>query len=468
MDLIAIRNAIREALATRAAAETDLAAASAVAVAEARDLTAAENDARIAARSALDAADALINGDDATPGGLLAREAELVLEDERRIAAAELLVRLGAPPVPAGAPAGAPVVVRSEPTMYGEGSGQSYFRDLARANAPGGGNPEARERLGRHATEMSVELRANMNTTDGTGGEFVPPLWLVDKYLPLARAGRVTADLCNKQVLPGGTDQINIPAVLTGTAVAEQTQGATVSKTDMTTATRTGAVVTQAGQQVFAMQLIDQSPINFDEVVFGDLLADLAKRVDVYCISKAAIGILNVSGINAVSYTDATPTVQELYPKVADGIQQIHSNRFMPPQAIVMHPRRWAWHLAGLDSTNRPLVVPNAVGPMNAFAGMADVRSEGSVGTLQGLPVYVDANVPINLGAGTNEDRIITARFDDLYLYEGAVKTRVLYETDADTLSVRLQVWEYMAFLANRYPASISVTSGTGLVTPTF
>jgi HK97 family phage major capsid protein len=314
-----------------------------------------------------------------------------------------------------------------------------------------------------------VETRTNMNRTPGTGGEFVPPLWLINKYVPLARAGRVSADLCNKMPLPEGTNSINIPKVLAGTTVAEQTSdGATISNTDATTTSVSAAVTTLAGQQRFAMQLLDQSPINFDEVVFGDLIAALATVVDVYVLTKTAIGILNVTGINAVTFTQASPTVPLLYPKVADGIQQIHTGRFMPPQAIVMHPRRWAWHLAALDSSNRPLVVPSAQGPQNAFAGMEDVRSQGSVGILQGLAVYVDPSIPINLGAGTNEDRVIEARFDDLYLWEGQMRTRILFETDADTLQVRLQVWEYAAFLGSRYPKAISVVAGTGLVTPTF
>lgn len=364
--------------------------------------------------------------------------------------------------------------VGNEPTTYRKGGEFSYFRDLARSRAEGGSDSAARDRLARHREEMDTlaaqagqETRANMNRTDGTGGDFVPPLWLIDQYLPLARAGRVTAELCRKLPLPSGTDSINIPTVATGSSTAEQSDGASLSKTDMTTGSKSAAVTTVAGQQVFALQLLDQSPGNVDEVVFADLIADLAVRVDAYVLNKASIGILNVSGKNSVTYTDASPTVPELYPKVADGIQQIHTGRFLPPQAHVMHPRRWAWHLASLDSSNRPLIVPNAQGPQNAFAGMGDVRSEGSVGSLQGLPVYVDPNVPITLGGGT-EDTIITARFDDLFLWESAMRTRVLFETDADTLSVRLQVWEYLAFMGNRYPKSISVIGGTGLAAPTF
>lgn len=453
----------------RSTANDELVAATAAAVTEGRaELTDAETEARKAARSKIEAIDLQLDGTDDSPG-LLAREKELLAEDEKRKASDELAKRLGGP---AAQPTGpAPVVqVRSEPTVYGEGSGKSYFRDLARSNAPGGGDDEARQRLTRHAQEIRVDLeaRANMDATDGAGGEFLPPLWLMEKYVPLARAGRVTADLCGPQPLPAGVDSVNLPKVATGTAAGTQTPGGSVTNTGMTTTSVSAPVVTKAGQQVFPMQMIDQSPINFDEVVMADLLGALAVDVDSYVLAAATYGILSISGTNAVTYTDASPTVAELYPKYADGDQKITTNRFLPAQARVMHPRRWAWHLAALDGQNRPLVVPDPQGPANAFAGMTDVRAEGSVGTLQGLPVYLDPNVPVNLGSGTNEDRIITARFDDLNLWESAIRTRVLYETDADTLSVRLQVWEYLAFIAGRLPKAIAIIAGTGLITPTF
>lgn len=367
----------------------------------------------------------------------------------------------------AGASPAVTIEVKSEPLTYRRGGDHSYFRDMAKSMREGGSDTHSQDRLRRHATEMAVEQRTNMTRTDGQGGEFVPPIWLMNEYVPLARAGRIIAELCNKRDLPPGTDSINLPKISTGSTVAEQADLGSVSNTDITTTSVSGAVTTEAGQQVFAMQLLDQSPINFDEVVFQDLLADLAVRVDTYVINKASIGILNVSGIGAVTYTDASPTVPEAYPKVADGIQRVGTGRFLPAQAVAMHPTRWAWHTAALDSQNRPLVVPNTQGPQNTFAGMEDVRAQGSVGSIQGLPVYTDANIPTTLGGGT-EDRIIIARFDDLYLYESAVRSRILFETDADGLKVRLQVFEYLAFIGSRYPKSISVIAGTGLAAPTF
>ena len=51
---------------------------------------------------------------------------------------------------------------------------------------------------------------------------------------------------------------------------------------------------------------------------------------------------------------------------------------------------------------------------------------------------------------------MITARWDDLYLWEGSMRTRVLSEVLSGTLQVRLQVYNYVAFMANRRPSSIT------------
>jgi HK97 family phage major capsid protein len=368
---------------------------------------------------------------------------------------------------------GSNVQVRSEGTTYSPVGGQSYFRDLIAASMPGRGIGDGgeRARLDRH----NAETRTNMNRTDGTGGEFVPTLWLVDEFLPLARAARTTADLFNRVDLPAGTDTISLPSVATGTAVAMQTaDAAAVQSTDMTTSSVSGAVKTIAGQQDIAMQLLDQSPIAFDRVVMGDLLADLASKLDVQVIngsnaSGQVQGILTVSGLNSVTYTSGTPTVAGLYSKLADGIRAVHVNRYLPPTAMVMHPRRWMWFLAAVDTSNRPLVTPSdSVGPWNALGVGHGVAAQGPVGQLLGLPVYVDPNIPTNLGAGTNEDRIIVAKWDDLWLFEGSVRTRVLPEVLSGNLQVRIQAYEYFTVIPQRYPAAITVLSGTGLITPVF
>jgi hypothetical protein len=90
----------------------------------------------------------------------------------------------------------------------------------------------------------------------------------------------------------------------------------------------------------------------------------------------------------------------------------------------------------------------------------------GYVGTMLGLPVFLDGACPLTLGAGTNQDAIIAARFSDSILFEGAVNTRVLPDVGSGTLTVRFQLYRYVAFTAGRRPTSVSAINGTGLIAP--
>lgn len=403
-------------------------------------------------------------------------------------------------------------VVTREPMIYGEGMRHSYFLDLARAELNhgdgDGGTAAARDRLRRHAQELEVELprreklreerarqelgtidglrdgqrhaarnranafeqRVNPNRTDGQGGYFVPPLWLIDQFIDLPRFGRVIANSVRNFTLPGGTDSINLPKIATGTATGVQTADAgSVTSTDLTDTFVNAPVRTIAGQQDIAIQLLDQSPISFDDVVFADLQADYNQKLDLQVIngsgsSGQALGILNVSGINAVTYTDASPTLPEMWVPLLQSASQIAKNRKMPPLAVFTIPSVWYWALSQLDTTNRPLIVPAAVA-FNPAALQSGDGGEGFVGNWSyGLPNLTDGNIPSNLGGGTNETRIITLRTSDLYLWEGAMRTRALSEVLSGTLQVRLQVYNYFAFMGNRRPESISVISGTGVI----
>ena len=401
-------------------------------------------------------------------GSMDERIAELSEEEERSrnlTAGAEALKR-----------AQARIESIKESLTYQKGdNSRSYMRDLVRHSLRLDGDEDAADRLRRHAVDVRTapEYR-DLTRTDGAGGYFVPPAWLMSQYIELARAGRPTANLVQNQPLPSGTDSINIPIVSTGTATAIQTaDNGSVQETDLADSSVVAQVRTIAGQQDLAIQLLDQSPVNFDEVIFRDLTADYATKVDAQVISGLGSsgqvkGLLSASNTIGVTYTDTSPTVQELYSKLADAVQQMHTGRFRPPTVIVMHPRRWAWFLTALDSQNRPLVVPNGYGPNNAMGILSAVDSQQVVGSVHGLPVVTDPTIPTNLGSGTNEDRIFVLKADDSILWESSIRTRVLPDVGSGNLTVRLQVYGYLAFSAERYPKGTAIVSGTGLVAPSF
>lgn len=154
-----------------------------------------------------------------------------------------------------------------------------------------------------------------------------------------------------------------------------------------------------------------------------------------------------------------------VYAAMANAIQKVHSTRFLPPTVIVMHPRRWGWFMTLLDQSQRPLFLPAANVLFNAAGVLEKVDSQQVVGQVQGLPVVTDPNIPTNFGSGT-EDPIYVMRAQDLWLWETGIRARVLPETLASQLTVKLQVFSYIAFTAARYPQS--VVEITGLTAPTF
>jgi HK97 family phage major capsid protein len=355
----------------------------------------------------------------------------------------------------------------TEPTTYSREGRHSYFVDLARVAQSG--DSEARKRLARNNAEQRSSV--GINATDGTGGEFVPPQWIVDQYVRVARPHRVFADLVKPLPLPPGTDTIQIPKVSGGTATAVQAvQNTQVQVTDMVTTSIAAPVITVAGGQIASLQLIQQSPIRTDEMILSDLAAAYAQNLDTLFLTGSGTGgnptgILTLAGTNSVTFNGTALTgAGSFYTAVAGAISKIWSARYAAPTAIVMHPRRFAWALAQVDGSNRPVIVPAQGSAFNAPGLLGpDLNAEGPVGMLAGLPVYLDPNIPTNLGAGTDQDRVIVLKADDVFAWEGNIQTGAFEQTYANQLSLFLRLHNYAAFQAARYPSSISVISGTGL-----
>lgn len=454
------------------------------------------------------------------------------------------------------------VTVGREPQAYGEGSGHSYFLDKLRiamgAGDADGGVRAARERQERHEAELRVELpkreerrrkeadrrieqvlsgeglangtrrerrmarlerrsyerflaaggeiyeKRFISRTDGQGGYEVPPLWLVDQYIEYLRAGRTFADLWHNFPLPSGTDSINIPRLTLGTATGQQPgDGAPLPGRDITDNFVQGRVMTIAGQQDAAMQLLDQSPLNYDEIIFGDLAADYNMQFSAQLMLGSGFpqlnglfptGVLYGSGIGSTGattygfYTQATGLtaaqwtgLASFYTGIAQMLSQGARTRFLPFSGLITNPAAWYALSASVDTTGRPIVVPAQQGAnFNQAAADADgPLSEGLAGHIQGVPWYVDPNIPLTFGGtgatqpyigaisngntapipgsgGTSTNAnvftpAIAARWADLFVWEGDMRTRVLSEVLSGSLQVRFQLYAYAASIPNRY-----------------
>lgn len=408
--------------------------------AEARDLTTDENDRIDAAlRSARDLDDQI--------------KTHRELED-RNAKAAELRQQAGLT---------APAVVKSEPRTYTrENRSASFLADAF--NAQFNNDFAAKDRLARHMNEERIERR---DVTSANFAGLIVPQFLTELAAPLARAGRPTADVARKHQLPAAGLTISISRVTTGSSAAVQTEGAAVSETNMDDTKLDITVQTIAGQQTVSRQALERGT-GVDSLVMNDLISAYHTKLDAEVINEIKVG----NG-NSTTFTDASPTVGELYPKILDAVQKIQTNFFVSPNVMVMHPRRLAWILAALDTTNRPLAVPTPNSPMNAVAaGDGTVQYANSGYSIAGIPVIVDANVPTDLDAGgTAYDPIYIGNTAELHLWEegdGAPMYLRFDQPKAAELDILAVVYGYSAVTVRRYPKAWAEIIGTGLAAPTF
>lgn len=361
--------------------------------------------------------------------------------------------------------------VTSEARTYSPDGEASFFRDAYSAQFRS--DYAAQERLARHQREESIERR-DVGTAQFDG--LVIPQYLVDLAAPYARAGRPFADFAtNKMTLPPSGMTLNISRMTTGSSTAVQvTQNDAVSETDVDDTLLTVNVRTIAGQQDLSRQAIERGT-GIDAFVAADLIKSWHTTLDSQLLngtgSAGQVEGLRSAGGNAITFTSTAPTVALLYPKLADAIQQIQTNAFVNPTHFVMHPRRLAFLLAAVDSSNRPLVVPAANGPMNAAGVGAGASSYGNSGyQMMGLPIITDANIGTTYGTTTNRDEIyvVTAGENHLWEQPGSPFTLRFDATGAGNLTIKTVVYGYAAFTAGRYPLANSIISGSGLSAPTF
>lgn len=351
--------------------------------------------------------------------------------------------------------------VTSESRTYAPKAKTSFFRDAY--NAQFNSDAGAQERLNRHMAEEQIERR---DVGSAAFAGLMVPQFLTDLAAPFARAGRPFADAVRKLELPPEGLTLSISKVTTGSAVAQQTEGAAVQETNMDDTKLDISVITVAGQQNVSRQALERGT-NIDEIVAADLVSAYHTKVDSLLVAE-----LLASAGQTVTYTDASPTVAEAFPKLLDATQKVQTTYFAGPDVILMHPRRLAWILAAVDSTGRPLAVPTPVAYNPIAHGDGGVQYGASRYSIAGYPVITDANVSILQGAGTDQDTIFVGNSQSVLLWEqgdGSPMFLRFEQTDkAHELEVTMIVYGYAAFTANRYPNAFAQINGTGLITPTF
>jgi HK97 family phage major capsid protein len=212
-----------------------------------------------------------------------------------------------------------------------------------------------------------------------------------------------------------------------------------------------------------------------DRVIMGHFSKLQALKIDTRLASGSGSGqgrgVLNVSGKRTATLSSGGG-LSTAYPKILDVCTQVEENHKAPVTAIVAAVRRYGAFAAELDSTNRPLMVPAAAGAMNPTAtanGVPAPSNHGFTGySIAGHPLYKVPAMPTNLGGSTNQDAIIAADWEAIFLFLGGILFDVSTEAAFRKAGVVYRSRQQYAIVADGDPNAIGVVSGAGLVAPTF
>lgn len=433
------------------------------------DVTLEDTRAAIAARDAADSAVEAARARVAEFEAELARDSEIAQLERQSIPtqirrpAYDEQVRTGAEP--------RTYTRESDPT------GQGFLADFLRGTLAN--DFLARGRLERHMAEemhhrgAQLDRAAQVERAVGTSAfaGLTIPQYLVNMYAEAAKAGRPFADICRRHDLPATGMSVEIGRVTTATNVDVQAnEGDAAAESNIDDTILSIPVRTAAGQQTLSQQVARRSPGAYD-ITLEDLIGEYHTDLDQKLITQATTGLSAVA--TPVTYTDASPTVEELYPKFAAssaGVSGAMLNKMRARDLVhLMHSRRWFWLNAAL-SANKPLIAQPDVPAGAAGVNYAEAYGMGFAGLLpNGQPVVIDDNIATNGGAGTNEDEIYTLARSECHLWEDPAAPLFIetQDTKAATLQILVVVYGFYGYTFTRRP-HVRKISGTGLVTPAF
>jgi HK97 family phage major capsid protein len=329
-----------------------------------------------------------------------------------------------------------------------------------------------REAAGKLDAEIKAAYAADIKAlgegTSAAGGYLVPPQYI--QQLVMLR--RATAPLLDYVTTINGvrSNLVYVPTQSTVETVAWTADNATKTSTDEVFAQISVNIFTLAGIAKVSNQLLEDSSPAVDSIVQQSLGRGLGIEMDRAIIAGTGTGqptgILNTSGVTTT--LASAQTAASILDDILGAIGRLQAAYLGQPDVIVMHPRTWAKLMTAKDTTNRYLSIGTTVGnQMMNLPGIPSPTQAGSNVMLFGIPVVIDANVPVALTVGANTNRsvvIVGALKETWALMRDDIRMDV--SAEAGTSFESNQTWFRgecrMGFTAARLPSAIQVINDVG------
>ena len=260
-----------------------------------------------------------------------------------------------------------------------------------------------RAALGDDNSKLWVAAASDTTSTEVAG--LVPTPQLTTIWDPKTTNIRPAISAVRNAVLPASGLTFEIPRVKTAPTVAAAAEKGAFSDTQTEIEYVSCTVSKYAGMQKFDVEVLDRtSPAFFDELT--RLMANAyAKATDTAMVTALQAGTLDSTVITLPFDGD------EFAGFISRGAASIYAATQRFATGIVVTPAQWGALIALTDSNKRPLF--NVAG--NSQNGMGVAEPGSAVGSVMGLPVYVDPYI-----TGTGDDSIIMLNREAFTWYEGA------------------------------------------------
>jgi HK97 family phage major capsid protein len=331
----------------------------------------------------------------------------------------------------------------------------SYVRDLIGSVTPAVAAAGGRERLD------GMEARDVTGLTSGTA--FDPPQFLIDLYARVSRPNSPLYSLLSKVKLDSPV--VKTPKITAGnTAAVQSSENATISTTEWSDEYITVTPKTYAAASYVSDQALSLSPVELDGLIFSDLFAALAVQIENAVLYDGAFGLDTLATSTGVTFATGSSDTADVLASFAHALNAIATIRYNTANVIaVTHPSVILHQTSHVDTTGRPIYLgdhsfnPAGIpGPVSSLG-----QTVAPAVTIQGVPVYSDANVVI---AG-NTAPIYFIKLDDSFVNEFGPVSLASPHTAALQIAWLLRTHSILG-VTHRYPeALVKVTGFTAATT---
>jgi HK97 family phage major capsid protein len=282
--------------------------------------------------------------------------------------------------------------------------------------------------VGRYMREIMKEGRSSYGeSTDSAGGYTVPTI-IMDQLIDRLRS-QMVVHAAGATIIQLPSETSSIARVAADPSVSWVTEGTQLTSAagsfdNVTFNAKTAAMLATA-----SLQLLQDSVLDFEEVIAANLTTVLAHAIDLAALfgtgsSNQPTGLYNISGIPTVSMgTDGAAPAS--YNELVTAWQTLAGNNVIvpDPMTFVMAPRSAGEYALLKDTLNQPLHRPDPIANANFVS---------------------TTSVPVNLTQGTasTASPVITGKWSDLLIGVRQDMTVIpLRERFADSLQVGYAVY---------------------------